>query len=182
METLIKRLERSTFIQASLYVVIGLLVILFPRFFFDAIVYLVAAYFAIIGLIAIFQGVRQKRDGLPPGFFMGIIYLLIALIVFFFAETLASLLPIFIGALFLFGGIIRLVQAVGFRRTMVNRWMYFMLSSLLWIVIGLVMLANPFDSLLVLFQLFGGFLIAVGVVEWILYFTLRSSRRQQGYR
>jgi len=153
METLIKRLERSTFIQAALYVVIGLLIILYPRIFFDAIVYLVAAYFAIIGLVA--------------------------LIVFFFAETLASLLPIFIGALFLFGGIIRLIQAVGFRRTIANRWMYFMLSSLLWIGIGLLMLANPFDSLLVLFQLFGGFLIAVGVIEWVLYFTLRSSRRQQ---
>ncbi|MFL9651330.1 DUF308 domain-containing protein [Exiguobacterium chiriqhucha] len=58
--------------------------------------------------------------------------------------------------------------------------MYFMLSSLLWIGIGLIMLVNPFDSLIVLFQLFGGFLIAVGVVEWVLYFTLRSSRRQLG--
>lgn len=179
METLIKRLERSTFIQAALYVVIGLLIILYPRIFFDAIVYLVAAYFAIIGLVAIVQGLRHKRNGLPAGFFTGIIYLLIALIVFFFAETLASLLPIFIGALFLFGGIIRLIQAVGFRRTIANRWMYFMLSSLLWIGIGLLMLANPFDSLLVLFQLFGGLLIAVGVIEWMLYFTLRSSRRQQ---
>ncbi|ERG65664.1 DUF308 domain-containing protein [Exiguobacterium chiriqhucha] len=68
METLIKRLERSTFIQAALYVVIGLLIILYPRIFFDAIVYLVAAYFAIIGLVAIIQGLRHKRDGLPAGF------------------------------------------------------------------------------------------------------------------
>ncbi|MFL9651331.1 DUF308 domain-containing protein [Exiguobacterium chiriqhucha] len=71
METLIKRLERSTFIQAALYVIIGLLIILYPRVFFDAIVYLVAAYFAIIGLVAIVQGLRHKRDGLPPGFFNG---------------------------------------------------------------------------------------------------------------
>ncbi|MCT4784607.1 DUF308 domain-containing protein, partial [Exiguobacterium himgiriensis] len=100
------------------------------------------------------------------------------LIVFFFAEVLASLLPIFIGLLFLFGGIIRLVQAFGYRRVMANRWMYFLVTSLLWLGIGLLLVTNPFSSLLVLFQLFGGFLIAVGVMELILYITLRRSRRQ----
>ncbi|TCI53067.1 hypothetical protein EVJ24_11110 [Exiguobacterium sp. SH1S21] len=178
METLIKRLERSTLVQAGIYLVIGLLILFNPRFFFDVIVYLVAGYFAVLGLWVLFQGLRQRKDGLPPSFFMGIVYILIALIVFFFAETLASLLPLFIGFLFLFGGLIRLIQAVGFRKTIANRWMFFLLSSLLWIGIGLLMLANPFDSLLVLFQLFGGFLIAVGLIELVLYFTLRSARRQ----
>lgn len=178
MEMLIKRLERSTLVQAGIYLVIGLLILFNPRFFFDVIAYLVAGYFAVLGLWMLFQGYRQRKDGLPPSFFMGIVYLLIALIVFFFAETLASLLPIFIGFLFLFGGLIRLIQAIGFRKTIANRWVLFLLSSLLWIGIGLLMLTNPFDSLLVLFQLFGGFLITVGLIELILYFTLRSSRRQ----
>lgn len=177
METLIRRLERSTLVQAGIYVVIGLLIVLNPRFFFDVIVYLVAGYFAVIGVWALVQGLRQRTGGLPPSFFMGIVYLLLAFIVFFFAETLASLLPIFIGFLFLFGGLIRLIQAIGFRKTISRRWTFFLISSLLWIGIGLLMLANPFDSLLVLFQLFGGFLIAVGLVELVLYFTLRSSRR-----
>lgn len=177
METLIKRLERSTLVQAGIYFVIGLLILFNPRFFFDVIVYLVAGYFAVLGLWVLVQGLRQRKDGLPPSFFMGIVYILIALIVFFFAETLASLLPLFIGFLFLFGGLIRLIQAVGFRKTIASRWTFFLLSSLLWIGIGLLMLANPFDSLLVLFQLFGGFLIAVGLIELVLYFTLRSARR-----
>ncbi|WP_214840942.1 DUF308 domain-containing protein [Exiguobacterium sp. s122] len=178
METLIKRLERSTLVQAAVYVLVGVLILWNPRFFFDVIVYVVAGYFAILGLWAIVQGVRYRRNGLPPSFFMGIIYLVIALIVFFFAEVLASLLPIFIGLLFLFGGIIRLVQAFGYRRVMANRWMYFLVTSLLWLGIGLLLVTNPFSSLLVLFQLFGGFLIAVGVMELILYITLRRSRRQ----
>lgn len=180
MEMLIKRLERSTLVQAGIYFVIGLLILFNPRFFFDVIVYVVAGYFAVLGLWVLFQGLRQRKDGLPPSFFMGVVYILIALIVFFFAETLASLLPLFIGFLFLFGGLIRLIQAIGFRKTIANRWMFFLLSSLLWIGIGLIMLANPFDSLLVLFQLFGGVLIAVGLIELVLYFTLRSARRQNG--
>lgn len=178
METLIKRLERSTLVQAAVYVLVGVLILWNPRFFFDVIVYVVAGYFAILGLWAIVQGVRHRRDGLPPSFFMGIIYLVIALIVFFFAEVLASLLPIFIGLLFLFGGVIRLVQALGYRRVMADRWLYFLVTSILWLVIGLLLVTNPFSSLLVLFQLFGGFLIAVGMMELVLYFTLRRSRRQ----
>lgn len=177
MEMLIKRLERSTLIQAGIYFVTGLLVLFNPRFFFDVIVYFVAGYFVVLGLWVLFQGLRQRRDGLPPSFFLGIVYLLIAVIVYFFAETLASLLPIFIGFLFLFGGLIRLIQAVGFRKTISSRWTFFLLNSLLWIGIGLLMLTNPFDSLLVLFQLFGGFLIAVGLIELVLYFTLRSASR-----
>ncbi|STO09664.1 MULTISPECIES: HdeD family acid-resistance protein [Exiguobacterium] len=178
METLIKRLERSTLLQAGIYLLIGLFILLNPRFFFDVIVYVAAGYLAVLGLWAVFQGLRHKRAGLPPSFFMGIVYLLLALIVYFFAETLASLLPIFIGLLFVFGGIIRLIQAVGYRRTMADHWIYFFVTSLLWIGIGLLMLTNPFSSLLVLFQLFGGFLIAVGIIELVLYFTLRRTRRE----
>ena len=48
METLIKRLERSTLVQAAVYVLIGLFILWNPRFFFDIIVYLVAGYFAIL--------------------------------------------------------------------------------------------------------------------------------------
>lgn len=53
METLIKRLERSTLVQAAVYVLVGVLILWNPRFFFDVIVYVVAGYFAILGLWAI---------------------------------------------------------------------------------------------------------------------------------
>ena len=109
---------------------------------------------------------------------MGLIYLILAAVVFFFAETLASLLPILIGALFLFGGIIRLIQALGYRQSMSERWLWFLIGSLLWIGVGILMLTNPFSSLLVLFQLFGGILIAIAILELFLYFTIRSTKRQ----
>ena len=102
-------------------------------------------------------------------------------VVFFFAETLASLLPILIGALFLFGGIIRLIQALGYRQSMAGRWLWFLIGSLLWIGVGILMLTNPFSSLLVLFQLFGGILIAIAILELFLYFTIRSTKRQARY-
>ncbi|WP_214828935.1 HdeD family acid-resistance protein [Exiguobacterium algae] len=178
MEAFIGRLERSTLLQAGVYLLLGVLILLYPRFFFDVMVYLIAGYLALMGLWMIFQGLRQRQNGMPPGFFMGIIYVILALVVFFFAETLASLLPILIGALFLFGGVIRLIQAFGYRTSMSSRWMWFLIGSLLWIGVGLLMLLNPFDSLLILFQLFGGILIAIGILELILYFTIRSVKGQ----
>lgn len=178
MEMFIQRLERSTLLQAVVYLLLGILIVLYPRFFFDVLVYLIAGYLGIVGLWTLVQGLRQRQGGLPPAFFVGIIYVILALVVFFFAETLASLLPILIGVLFLFGGIIRLIQALGFRKTMAGRWLWFLIGSLLWIGVGLLMLINPFSSLLVLFQLFGGILIAVGVIELVLYFMIRSSKRQ----
>lgn len=177
METFINRLERSTLVQAGIYILLGVLILLYPRFFFDVLVYVIAGYLGVVGLWMLFQGLRQRQGGLPPTFFMGVIYVILAVVVFFFAEILASLLPILIGALFLFGGVIRLIQAFGYRRTIEGRWIWFLVGSLIWIGVGLLMLLNPFDSLLILFQLFGGILIAIGVIELILYFTIRSMKR-----
>lgn len=181
MEAFIQRLERSTLWQAVIYFVLGVLILLYPRFFFDVMVYVIAGYLVIMGIWMIFQGLRRRQGGLPPTFFMGLIYLILAAVVFFFAETLASLLPILIGALFLFGGIIRLIQALGYRQSMSGRWLWFLIGSLLWIGVGILMLTNPFSSLLVLFQLFGGILIAIAILELFLYFTIRSTKRQARY-
>lgn len=181
METFIHRLERSTLWQAVIYFVLGVLILLYPRFFFDVMVYVIAGYLAIMGIWMIFQGMRRRQGGLPPAFFMGVIYLILAAIVFFFAETLASLLPILIGSLFLFGGVIRLIQALGYRQSMAGRWFGFLFGSLLWIGVGILMLTNPFSSLLVLFQMFGGILIAIAVLELFLYFAIRSTKRQARY-
>lgn len=181
MEAFIQRLERSTLWQAVIYFVLGVLILLYPRFFFDVMVYVIAGYLAIMGIWMIFRGLRRRQGGLPPTFFMGLIYLILAAVVFFFADTLASLLPILIGALFLFGGIIRLIQALGYRQSMSERWLWFLIGSLLWIGVGILMLTNPFSSLLVLFQLFGGILIAIAILELFLYFTIRSTKRQARY-
>ena len=137
MEAFIHRLERSTLWQAVIYFVLGVLILLYPRFFFDVMVYVIAGYLAIMGIWMIFQGMRRRQGGLPPAFFMGVIYLILAAIVFFFAETLASLLPILIGSLFLFGGVIRLIQALGYRQSMAGRWFGFLFGSLLWIGFGI---------------------------------------------
>ncbi|WP_214885478.1 MULTISPECIES: DUF308 domain-containing protein [unclassified Exiguobacterium] len=181
MEAFIHRLERSTLWQAVIYFVLGVLILLYPRFFFDVMVYVIAGYLAIMGIWMVFQGICRRQEGLPPSFFMEVIYLILGAVVFFFAETLASLLPILIGALFLFGGIIRLIQALGYRQSMAGRWLWFLIRSILWIGVGILMLTNPFSSLLVLFQLFGGILIAIAVLELVLYFTIRSTKRQTRY-
>lgn len=179
MESMIARLERSTLIQAIVYIVLGGLILGYPRLFFDTIVYLVSGYFLLLGLWALFQGFRQRMNGLPPTFFVGLLYLLFALLLVFFAPALASLLPLLLGILFLFGGLIRLIQALGFRRTMPGRWSWFLVGSLIWIGVGLLLILNPFASLLVLFQLFGGVLIAIGLIELVLYSLMRSTKRQR---
>lgn len=50
MEAFIHRLERSTLWQAVIYFVFGVLILLYPRFFFDVMVYVIAGYLAIMGI------------------------------------------------------------------------------------------------------------------------------------
>lgn len=50
MKTFIHRVERSTLWQAILYFVLGVLILLYPRFFFDVMVYVIAGYLAIMGI------------------------------------------------------------------------------------------------------------------------------------
>jgi len=88
--------------------------------------------------------------------------------VFLFASAIVSILPILLGLMILANGAFQLFISLN---TKSKGWS---LYSVILLIGGLILLFNPFQSLMVLFQIFGGILIFMGISEIINYFKVRN--------
>ena len=157
---------RSKFILSGLLlIVIGGVIVWQPGLVFNGIVYLIAAYFAFMGLLNLYTVFREKpRDA--GAYASGLLLLLVALGVIVLAKTLVSIIPFFLGLMVLLAGICQLRQELALNKVNQGRlsWLIF---GLLLCIAGVVLMFNPFRSVLLLFQFFGGILVIYGVSQLI---------------
>lgn len=175
MKKLMEQLRRFTLIKTLIYIALGLFILINPALVFTSIIYIIAGYLTIIGIINLVQGIQQRQGGtvVNPVFIIGVMYLLGALITLLFAKTIVSFLPVLLGIVVVLNGLLQWgsvngpVKEVNPRFTLGSR-----IYSIILILAGLLIIFNPFTSLLVLFRVFGGVLVMMGVAEIVGYFIL----------
>ncbi len=121
-------------------------------------------------MINILEAHKNKKQTGDWGFGLvsGIVFLIIALIVLVFASAIVSILPIILGLVIIANGLFELFFGLN---TKSKGWS---LYSVLLLIGGLILLFNPFKSLMFLFQIFGAILIFMGISEIVSFFRVRK--------
>ena len=176
MDTLIYHLKRHALLRGIVYAALGLAILVNPSAVFKIAVYLISGYLALMGLVDLFEGIKSKRASgvYDSSFVLGILLLVLAAIVLIFAKAIVSILPIFLGLLIVTVGSTRLIQSFNLRKYTNVNWGLFLVYGLILLVGGLLLIFNPFRSVLLLFQLFGGILIFMGISECLTVIQLRK--------
>ncbi|OJG98515.1 hypothetical protein RV18_GL002938 [Enterococcus termitis] len=171
-----EQLRKYALLRGIVYIIFGLLILFDPRSVFQLAVYFISAYIALMGVLNLYDGFKVKKATGTYGmsFLGGIILLVLAGIILVFAKGIVSILPIFLGLVIVIIGASRAMQAVNLRSYVNVNWLPMLIYSGILIVAGLVLIFNPFSSLLVLFQLFGGILVFMGIGEIVAFFQLRN--------
>jgi uncharacterized membrane protein HdeD (DUF308 family) len=141
-----------------------------PNLVVTSVIYIIAAYIAAQGAISLIASIRANHDNPVqdnrPAIALSIGMLIIALLVLFLAKPLLSSLPFILGLILIFTGISR--TANGFTRkeyVNVTPWPMVVYGVLL-ILFGVVLVINPFGSLMILFRFFGGTLIVMAIMDF----------------
>ncbi|MBL1228825.1 DUF308 domain-containing protein [Enterococcus sp. BWB1-3] len=176
MDTLIYHLRRHALLRGIVYALAGLAIVVNPSAVFKIAVYLISGYLAFMGLVDLIEGIKVKRsaDVYDSSFVLGIIFLVLAGIVLVFSKVIVSIFPIFLGLLLVMLGSTRLIQSFNLRKYTDVNWVLFLLYGLFLLIGGILLIFNPFKSILLLFQLFGGILIVMGISECLTLFQLRK--------
>lgn len=176
MDTLIYQIKKYALLRGLVYILLGLAVVINPSVVFKVAVYAVSSYLAFMGILNLMDGVKEKRSsgGYNSGFVMGVFLLLVAVIVLIFAKGIVSILPIFLGVLIAVFGTSRIVQAFNLKQYVNVNWTLFLIYGIILVVGGLLLVFNPFRSVLLLFQLFGGILIFMGISEFLTFIQLKK--------
>lgn len=162
--------QRYALLRSAIYIIAGLAIVINPTAVFHFIGYLITAYFVLLGILNLLEANKNRKQtgawGL--GLISGIAFFILALIVWVFAAAIVSLLPVILGLVIILKSLFQLFVGLNTRS---KGWSAY---SILLLVGGLILLFNPFKSVMILFQLFGGLLIFMGISEIITYFKVNK--------
>lgn len=172
MNTLFKQFQRYTFLQVILYIITGSLALLYPQQFSRWVIYLIAAYVALLGLANLMAALKERRQYNVTGlqFYLGIFLLIGALGILVLAKPLLTLTTILLGFFILVNGVMRVMQAFDLKK-MNHSFLPWIIYGLILVVIGLILMFNALSSIM---TLIGSVLIFMGISELIGYFQLRK--------
>ena len=96
---------------------------------------------------------------------IGIIVVVVGVFVVFKIEVLLSIIPFLFGLLVLVSGSMKLQNVINLKKAGYKNWMAMLIMALLGIVLGIILIINPFSGVEFLFRIVGICFIYSGVTD-----------------
>ena len=170
--------ERSASVWiALLYMVMGGLLLAFPAATSTVFVWALAGGAACYGVSHLLRYLQTRKNGTasPADLFLTVLPVAFAVFALVWPQTLLSFLPLVLGSLLLLDGVGKLPLAIMAMRAHTPDATALLLSSLIPLVLGAVIVVNPFQTVQLVVRIFGVGLIADGVADFAAGLTSRSA-------
>lgn len=170
----IARILRGEMISSGFYVLLGLCLVLMPAQTVNIICKVVfGIVLAAAGLYHLSIYIRGKDSATILDLFTGVIVLVLGGFLFFNPVIVVKLLPLLLGAFVLVDSIWKLKGSFQLRKRKRTEWQVFLFISLIFIVLGGIMMANPFVKTKTTIFFNGWILMVNGAADFIFYFLLK---------
>lgn len=167
MKEFINQITKHMIIESVIAIIMGIALLIWPQTSTKTIVYLLAAYFVVMGVINIITYIRTKDS--MGGIVAGIFEIIIAILMFIFPAPVASIVIIILAALIILMSIVNIVRAIEMGKLGIKSWVTVLVINLVMLVAGIIIIFNPFSSVLVLMRVLGVVLIAKGIIDLVSY-------------
>ena len=158
-------------ISGAVLIVAGLVLLFFPVTTTKMIAYIAAAMLLFMGIGQVIGYFRYEPGS---GRYSS------GLLIYYKAEVVVSIIPIILGVVILFSGFSKLQQAVDLARMKARRWTTVLATACLNLILGGVIIFNPFSTAMTLLRFVGIGLLYSGISDIVS--TLYISRETKNYR
>jgi uncharacterized membrane protein HdeD (DUF308 family) len=175
---MLQHLWKTVLLSGILAVVLGVMVLVWPGISIFVATVFFAAYLLVAGITQVVFAFSLKvgLGGRVLLFLSGAAALVLAVLCFVNFGDAVLLLAIWVGIGFIFRGVATMVSAISDPTLPGRGWEIFI--SAISLIAGVVMLAVPFESLAILTQVVGIWLIVLGVFEIVSAFGIRSASKK----
>ena len=152
---------------AVLFIVLGLLFLVFPETSGKLVCYLLAAVLCLLGLV---RAVSYFRRHVAYGEYRldlvsSILLLGVGIFIFAKPQLIMSIMPIVIGIAVLVDSLVKLQSTVDMLRLHVSSWWLSLIITVVTAVLGIIMVTNPFETAALLLRFIGISLIVTGILD-----------------
>ena len=167
---LINQFEKKNIFSSILLVIFAVFLIVQPVNMTKTLIIIIGAVLVVDGIIDIVNYLAADREYrmFSLGIFEGIIELLAGALFLLNYEALIVVFPIILGIVIITKNMFKMQLALNLKQLGYNNWMYALLISLIVILLGIVVILNPFDSLKILVMT-SGIIILVSEIINIIY-------------
>jgi uncharacterized membrane protein HdeD (DUF308 family) len=175
--SLLQHLWKSTLVSGILAVILGICVLAWPGITIVIAAIFFGAYLLVAGIaqVVFAFSLHVSAGGRVLLFISGAAALILAVLCFRSLQESILLLAIWIGVGFIFRGVATAVSAISDPTLPGRGWEIFI--GVISLVAGVVMLASPFNSIAILTDVVGIWLIVIGVFEAVSAFGIRKASK-----
>lgn len=175
MTAFLNTVRSNIVVQAVLFLVIGVVLLLMPDITLVMAVYAVGAIFALSGVASLINYFRTDNaiERSPSVLTAGIFFLIIAAIMFVFPEVIAGVFSVALGVILVLCGIVNAVRSLDMRGLQGNAWIPFLVLSIITVIGGVVVIWNPFDTTVLFVMVLGTLFIINGVSDLLIELSMR---------
>ena len=180
---MLKELKWEAILTGVLYILLGIVALVIPETMQKTLGYLIGIVLIVAGLISIIcYLLRDARENYYHNeFVFGLVGMVVGAAVLYKVEVIISLIPFILGILVLFSGCSKLQDAIDLKRLGYSSWAGMLVMAVINIILGIVLICNPFKAAIVLFRVLGVGLILSGASDCFstIYFAEKLRRFKQ---
>ena len=180
---MLKELKWEAILTGVLYILLGIVALVIPETMQKTLGYLIGIVLIVAGLISIIcYLLRDARENYYHNeFVFGLVGMVLGAAVLYKVEVIISLIPFILGILVLFSGCSKLQDAIDLKRLSYGSWAGMLVVAIINIILGIVLICNPFKAAIVLFRVLGVGLILSGASDCFstIYFAEKLRRFKQ---
>ena len=180
---MLKELKWEAILTGVLYILLGIVALVIPETMQKTLGYLIGIVLIIAGLISmVCYLLRDARENYYHNeFVFGLVGIVVGAAVLYKVEVIISLIPFILGILVLFSGCSKLQDAIDLKRLSYGSWVGMLVVAAINIILGIVLICNPFKAAVLLFRVLGVGLILSGASDCFstIYFARKFRRFKQ---
>ena len=159
----LNKIKSTLTITAVVYVVLGLVMLLIPEAVSDFICYIIGALFLVLGAAGIVSYIKARGTGFA-GFTLVVSIIFAALGVYILCNpvSFASFIPLVVGIMLVVDSFSKFQSAFDLKRLQYKNWWQMLLVGIAILLLGALMIFNPFESIALFIRVIGILLIFDG--------------------
>ena len=173
MKTILHEQRMSSIAAALVTILLGVILIWWPDRSVNFLCMLLGVSIFITGIIYILGWLARRKEGVPAFFVLpGVILCALGVWLMTSPASVIKLIQYIFGAILIFHGAVDLQGAVSLMRRRWGRWWVDLLLALLTILLGVLVLLNPFGTFAALVMHIGAALVFDGVSDLCIIWRL----------
>ena len=162
-----RHLKASMFVMQLVYLALGLALVFAPDMSARVLCYACGAALLAVGLLAVWRFAAARQERLLFAWFSlvyGVLFTVLGIFLLVQPDTVLTVLPAVFGVFVLLDSLGRIQNALELRRAGLVRWWGMLFFALLSVVLGVLILINPFATLTTTVRVIGAVLLIESVL------------------